>query len=761
MKICATISLNFLIACAMFPFFANSQIAQDLNLVLELGTFLEEKEGEEFGTEPFLRFPNLSNEEYYYDEKTINLMKVVEKDSNFDALDSLLESYITNFTVVNFRVDIGMIWKAGQLKEKMGDTLEAIMYYELGILHTRDYDDQIKNRYDSLVARWKTEWVDLEFYYRLLEARRKIDPLIPPKGIMLNMGPKVNSTQPEYAPFMHPSDSVLIFTARRDDQIQIDDIYGPQNEDLYFCERDWIDGSWSYAERFEDAVNSKFNEGSSCLSRDGKTLIFARCDANDSYGSCDLYSAVFSGGKWQDVQNLGELVNSKNWDSQPNLTPDGKALFFTSNREGSFGGTDIFVSLLQEDGIWGKAINLGPTINTVDHEVTPFFHAINNTLYFSSTGHLNHVGGYDIYRSRWLIDHWEYPRNLGPLVNGNGNEYYFAIDGKGTRLFYAKSSSHTEMPEIHQDFNLYSFPMPMEARPDAIVTLKGYIVDSVTGNPLTGVVLIIDRTSGIEVAPKFINRFGYFEFDLISNHYYEIYIQGENYFTVKEEIDFTHDTTYNTLIESWEKGKPLIFEKFEFEKHSAEMDSAIEPKLDYLVSFLRRYPMFRLKISGHTDADGDAKFNLQLARKRAYKIEKYIRMKAEDFLRPDQVLAVGYGETRPLKPNDREGNMRLNRRVEFELFVDPNYKGDAILPTMEEIDLDDPEVFDPEFIFEEEHIDEDEDFDFNWEDESGLDVEVNEEEDAEFLIEFDVPVEEEHEIQLPDDPEESGLDDDE
>lgn len=712
------------------------QIADDLNLILERGTFLKEKLNDESNTDPYIIFPNLSSEDHYYDQKMIDLMVVVRADSNWDALDSLLELYISNFTVSNFRVDIKMLWEMGQLKQRLGDTLGAIMYYELGILHTRDYDHQIKMRYDSLVSRWKTEWVDLEFYYRLLEARRKVDPLIPPKGVMLNMGPKVNSDKPEYAPFMHPSDSVLIFTSRRDDQISIDDLYGVKNEDLYYCEKDFIDGSWYYAQRFEDAVNSEFNEGSSCLSKDGRTLIFARCDSDDGFGSCDLYQAEYKGSRWQNVINLGPDVNSKNWDSQPNLTPDGKALFFTSNREGTFGGTDIFVSLKREDGTWGKATNLGPTINTVDHEVTPFFHSINNTLYFSSTGHLNNVGGYDIYRSRWLYDHWEYPKNLGPLVNGNGNEYYFAIDGKGARLFYAKSKTHKDKPEVNQDFNLYSFPMPMEARPDAIVTLKGYLMDSTTGNPLTGVVLVIDKTSGIEVAPKHINKFGYFEFDLISDHYYEIYIQGENYFTVKEEVDFVHDTTFSTFVESWEKGKPIIFEKFEFEKKSAEMDESIEPKLDYLVAFLRRYPMFRLKISGHTDSDGDAKFNLQLSRKRAYKIEKYIRKKGEDFLRSDQILAVGYGETRPLKPNDLESNMRLNRRVEFELFVDPLYDGEAPLPTHEELDLEEPEIFDPEFIFEEIEEDED-DWDFDWEDESDIDLEIDEEEDADLLKEFD------------------------
>lgn len=376
--------------------------------------------------------------------------------------------------------------------------------------------------------------------------------------------------------------------------------------------------------------------------------------------------------------------------------------------------SDLYMTQRYEDGTWSPATNLGPTINTVQDEVTPFFHQVNSTLYFSSTGHLKNLGGYDIYKSRWLGNHWESPKNVGPLVNSTGNEYYFSIDGKGTRLFYASAKKDQNKAQYKQDFDLYSFPMPMEARPDAIVTLKGYLIDSVSGNPIVGLVLVIDRDQNIEVAPKHINKYGYFEFDLINSHKYDIYIQGENFLTVKEEVTLEEDTTFTVFANSFETGKPLVFENLEFGDDSYSLTSNIEPKLNYIVAFLKKYPMFRIEVIGHTDSDGEAKYNLDLSRKRAGIISKYIQRMGG--LEERRLSAKGFGETRPLVPNDTEEHKRMNRRVEFEIWLDPSYDGPMVLPTTDEFKWaeEEEEFFDPEFMEEMEWDWDEEEFEWDW-----------------------------------------------
>jgi outer membrane protein OmpA-like peptidoglycan-associated protein len=727
----------------------SAQVQDQLKLKLERSVYLKEKLSEMSEEPPYLEFPNIGKSKGYFPSKDYK-RRIAEAETKNDllGLDSLLVNFVRQWDVGNFNQDLEFLWKAGQVKELMGDSIGAQMYYEMGLKNQRPWKPKVKLHYDSLRVRQNVEWVDLNFYYKILEARRKVDPLIPPKGVMLNMGPKVNSERPDYAPFMHPSDSVLIFTSRRNEEIIIDDIGEQKNEDLFFVEKDFVDGTWNYAKRFTDDVNSKFNEGSAALSPDGRTLIFTRCDADDGFGSCDLYIADFIGSTWANIRNIGPMVNSDAWDSHPNITPDGKTLYFTSNRKGGFGKSDLYRTTRQEDGTWTQAENLGPIINTVEEEVTPFFHEINQTLYFSSTGHLKNMGGFDIYKSRWMKDHWESPKNVGPLVNSSGNEYYFTIDGKGTRLFYASAKKDQDKAEVNQNFDLYSFPMPMEARPDAIMTLRGFLVDSITGYPITGIVLVVDKDQGIEVAPKYINKFGYFEFDLINNHRYDIYIQGENFMTIKESLVMSDDTSFAVVASSFESGKPIVFENLEFEANSTDLNASIEPKLNYLIAFLQRYPMYRLTVKGHTDSQSDARYNLDLSRKRAATIRKYI-VKAGG-IAEDRVMAEGYGETRPLVPNDTEENRRTNRRVEFEMSLDPTFKGDWILPTAEELAApEDEEQYDPEFMQEFDWQEDAEDLDMDWE--------LQEDEDSELLQEFD-DVTEEDIRQMRDDEEDEADD---
>lgn len=708
-----------------------AQGSDDLHLKLDRALRLEESTAANSQVKPHLEFPHFYERDFYEGDEMKMRIADAESLQDYHALDSLLPLFVSNFGIRNFSTDVEYIWKAGQVKEILGDTTASLLYYELGLKNQKPYNERVKIHLDSLKEKTQNEWVNLKFYYKILEARRKIDPLIPPKGVMLNMGTKINSDAPDYAPFMHPSDSVLIFTSRREDDIVIDNINEQRNEDLYFSQRDFINGTWSYSEKFSDKINSEYNEGSSCLSPDGKTFYFTRCDAPDGMGSCDIYSAQFLGGEWTNVRNLGSHVNSSEWDSHPNISPDGKMLFFTSNRLGGFGLSDLYVCVKQEDGSFSRARNLGPTVNTVEDEVTPFFHQVNGTLYFSSTGHLRNMGGYDIFKSRLLEDHWESPKNVGPLVNTSGNEYYFSIDGKGTRLFYAKSKEGEANEQYRLDFDLYSFPMPMEARPDAIVTLRGHLIDSVSGYPITGIVLVIDKETGIEVAPKIINRFGYFEFDLINNKQYEIYVQGENFLTIKEEVLMDNDTTFTLFASSFQTGKPLVFESLEFQEDSYDLDASIQPKLDYIVEFLKRYPMFRIEVSGHTDSDGEAKYNLELSRKRSLQIRRYIIQRGE--FKEERVKAAGYGESRPLVANDTEEHKKMNRRVEFEIWLDQDYKGPIVLPTEYEMYFDeelDEEILDPEFMKED-------DFEFQWDDQFEIEEYNWERMDDEELQEFD------------------------
>lgn len=645
-------------------------------------------------------FPNINEVEYYEEDKELDYIQEIRERDDPVQLDLALQRYISNFGVKNFQKDVHLLWEAGHVKQKLGDTMGAVFFYELAEVHrlgaaalrlSVEVDEDRNITLVEIKAPQASDWIPVEEYKKLLKLRKRLDPFIAPKNVLESMGKAVNSTDADYAPFMHPSDSVLIFTSRRDtsgkNKSDFVDPFERFNEEIYFSERDFMDGIWRPAERLSDEINSSFNEGSACLSPDGKILYFTRCESNDGLGDCDIFQATYETGEWIGIHNMGKNINSRSWDSQPNISADGKTMFFCSNRPGGFGGTDLYMTQMLEDGRWGKAQNMGPIINTPRSEVTPFFHRINGTLYFGSTGHLENFGGYDIYKSRNIGQNWEPPKNVGPLVNTEGNEYYFSIDGGGKTIFYSNAKDR-EQDHVDQNFDIWSFPMPMEARPDAIAKLRGVLVDSVSGYTLQGTVMIIDLDNGVEVAPKKINEFGYFEFDLVNENRYRLYVLGDDFLTIKQDFVMKNDTSFEVLTQSISEDKPIVFESMEFGSNSTKLKSTIRPNLDYIVRFLETYPMFDLVVEGHTDSDGRDESNMRLSTERAESIRDYIANRGG--FEEGRVSAKGYGETRPLVPNDTEKNKQTNRRVEFKMVFNEAYQQeeDTYLPMEDELLFD-------------------------------------------------------------------------
>jgi len=687
--------LGIIVMVCVTPQLLFAQFDDETTLDLMASVFLEQvDDSTSSDVASGLIFRNINRIERFESPEMLAEIQSAEKEKDWERLDELLKEYISSFGVKNFEKDAYLLWQAGEVKEILQDTAASIRYYELAIKHSKyrpEYDAWYA-RFDSLRAPRRSEWLSIEQYYKLRELRKKSDIMIPPKKVLQNMGTKINSVQADYAPFMHPSDSLLIFTSRRAEETLIDDIFSKKNEDLFYAQRSFITGKWEDAQRFDDEINSPLNEGSACLSPDGTTLYFTRCNALNGYGDCDLFQAEYETGRWVRIKNLGKEVNSGYWDSHPNISPDGRVLFFASNRVEGFGGTDIFYTIRDSSGTWLPARNLGPIVNTPQNEVTPFYHKINKTLYFSSTGHIENLGSYDIYKTRWMTYNWEEPDNLGPLVNTQGNEYYFSIDGKGETIFYSRSKDST-LRLSSQNFDLYSFPMPMEARPDAVTTLRGILRDSISGHPLVGMVMVVDIDHGTEIAPKEINRRGYFEFDLIANRNYRIYVLGENFLTIKQDVKLEEEEVFAFLTESLNQNKPVIFESLQFEENSYALRKDVLPKLDYLARFLERYPMFRLEIKGHTDADGSDLYNLQLSQRRAEQIRDYIIERGK--FGNERVTAEGFGEKYPIMPNDTEENKKINRRVEFELVLADELATDGPLPSEDELIFkDNDEEFD-------------------------------------------------------------------
>ncbi len=608
---------------------------------------------------PVLDFANINKIPYYYNKKELAKIREAMHAHNLPEWYKYLREYVSNFGIQNFYKDTKMIWMLAQLADTLGNKQEAILLYKLVLKHSRQDIDikKVEQEFDSLAGYEKDQYVPLQYYYDLVDYRKDVDTLQPPRGILLNMGYEINSEYSDYGPAFNDNDSVLIFTSKRDVlRASLDDRI---NEDLFISHKDQY--GWTEAQPLTE-LNTIFNEGSPCLSKDGKTIYFSRCNAPDTYGNCDLFSAQLQpDGKWGDQKNLGPEVNSIAWDSHPALSHTEDTLYFASDRIGGFGLSDIWFTVKDKKGDWTEAQNAGPFINTRNDEVSPFIHPKYNVLYFSSNGQLLNFGGFDIYKSYPYGRFWGEPKNIGPLVNGKGSEFYFTIDAQSKDLFYAKSIENNL-----NNLDLYSFPLPMEAQPLATARLTGSVKDIQTNDPFTsGIVTNIDLDQGIEVAPKKLSPTGTFEFDLINNSKYLLIIQSSQFFRIEQIFTMKGNTDISKYTESI--SSRMEFKSIEFDNESAELKPTMYGDLDKLAQFLLDNPDFKLRISGHTDSRGTPEYNLDLSRRRAQAIMDYIVYFGN--VPRARIEAEGYGSTQPIVPVERTDlDRQLNRRVEFQLY---------------------------------------------------------------------------------------------
>ncbi|MEH0156087.1 OmpA family protein [Limibacter armeniacum] len=617
---------------------------------------------------PGIRFHNINKVAYYYDKKELKRIYELEKNKDWEGYLKALYQYISNFGVNNFVLqrDMDLVWRLARVSEYFDQTELTKELYRLILKHYRGDVQDALYTYDSLIKFEKPLYADLEYYYRLVEKRLQIDTLKPPKEVLTEMGSEINSHFDEYGMTIGgKNDSQLIFTSKRvvlDTSTINKDLYGERViENIYSSQKN-PDGTWQEAKPF-DGINTQYNEGSPCISKDGKTIFFVRCHAPDGSGDCDLYtSSLQEDGTWSEATNLGPKINSYAWDSHPALNMTEDTLYFSSARKGGFGGLDIWYTTKDKKGEWEECKNVGPVINSMRNEVSPYPHAKHHLLYFSSDGQLLNFGGYDIFKSYVVEGEWTEPKNVGPLVNGEGNEFYFAIDSQSKWLFYAKSYEQ-DAPNM----DLQSFPLPMEAKPNNLVRFSGRIIEKTTGEVFQGVVTIIDLTDGIEVAPRKIREDGSFDFELINKKKYLLVVEGDNFFRIEEM--FYLDGDKEVQIPAVSINSVLTFKSIDFEKGSARLLPGMENNLHLVIDFLAERPKYRLRVTGHTDSDGDPTFNLTLSKRRAEAIRGYILSYGN--FHPSRVIADGKGDTEPIIPNPvSDEEKRINRRVEFKIYFD-------------------------------------------------------------------------------------------
>ena len=476
----------------------------------------------------------------------------------------------------------------------------------------------------------------------------------------------INNNNSQYLPHFTIDGSKMIYTERVGRQ---EDLYISTLKDGVFTKGEPIEG-----------LNTPYNEGAHTISPDGKKIIFTVCDDMRTYGSCDLFESNKTKNGWTKPKNLGKGVNTDAWDSQPSISGDGKKLYFASKRRGGTGGSDIYVASLLEDE-WGDVKNLGTDVNSKGDDESPYIHHDNRTLYFRSNGHIG-MGDYDIFLARRnsLLDDFSDVKNIGYPINSAGDEggLYVSLDGS-TGYFASDQTFFTgevgKKGKRHLD--IYSFEIPVSAKPNPVTYFKAQIVDAETHEAVSASIVISELNSGEEYLSSIIDEGDEILIPMPVGENYIINVKKEGYLYHAENFTLTdqyaaaeplektieiYKIPVTTAAEVIAESKPIILNNIFFETGSAVLKAESSAEIANLSNQLKENPTLKIKIFGHTDNVGEESDNQKLSEDRAKAVYTAI---VNNGVNKQRLAYEGKGETSPIAENDTAEGRQRNRRTEF------------------------------------------------------------------------------------------------
>lgn len=435
--------------------------------------------------------------------------------------------------------------------------------------------------------------------------------------------------------------------------------------------------------------NSDTNEGSIAISADGTSIIFAKGNNGKATGNneVNLYFTRYRNSEWSDPRPL-EVNDPDAWDSTPALTPAGTTLYFSSTREGGYGGADLYSAQLNRRGRWVDVKNLGPAINTPGDEVFPFI-SEDGSMYFSSNGHPG-LGNLDIFkatRKRGKIT----VENLGEPMNSPSDDfglYQFDL----TRGFFSSNRSGGK-----GDDDIYTF---LNEDPDLKV-VNYFVVGTTYTTDDGGHKIILPNTkvalidvNGEVIGESFTSEDGVFKFRVYAEEKYDLMGEKTDYFTTRKAfstmgktVDRTKLTEFitNITFETEIMMERIILEKsivlnniyYDLDKANIRPDAALV--LDSLVQIMNDNPEIFIELGSHTDARADDAYNIDLSQRRAKSAVDYI---IQHGIAAERIVAKGYGETKLIIQNaTTEEQHQRNRRTEFKVLrYNPKDREDELPP---------------------------------------------------------------------------------
>ena len=445
-----------------------------------------------------------------------------------------------------------------------------------------------------------------------------------------------------------------------------------------------IDNPLLDADTLEIPTSSDIHDGMATFSRDGKKMFFTRWTKNNNQIVSYIYMSRWEDKGWTKPVKAPEPLNIEGSNSaQPSLTTDGRYLLFSSDRDGGFGGFDIWATSLDSNLEPIQVRNLGNVINSAGDEEAPYVHDKARTLVFSSNGRVG-MGGFDIYYARgsFSLNDWEKPENAGAPLNSSKDDIYFVSTDEddiwNTGWMSSDRSSECCLALFSVKGNNAKF-------------VNGAIVDCKTRKALANTELLVTdlRHPGRILGKYKTDAAGKYSFLLHNSAHFKISLAHPEYVSTSEDYNMQihpgtdtvmNDTVCMEAIGFPKKEVDQLLKTLEQSSHignfaykKAVLNNYTRESLDSLAKIMNNYTDLVILIEGYTDGIGGVKYNMKLAQKRVDVCIQYLISKG---VRANQLQGKAMGKCCPIAPEtihgkDNPAGREKNRRVEYKVLNHP------------------------------------------------------------------------------------------
>jgi outer membrane protein OmpA-like peptidoglycan-associated protein len=479
-----------------------------------------------------------------------------------------------------------------------------------------------------------------------------------------NLGEAVNGQYDDILPVIAPDGRTLYF-CRSNSPENI----GGGRQDIWFSELQ-ADGTWGAAKNIGIPLNNRDNNYLCSITPDGNTIL-----VGDGYSAAtNRQRSVAISNRTLDGWSIPKPVVIKNFynDSrfgEYSLANDNKTLILAVERKDARGGKDLYVCFRQEDSTFSEPLNLGPVVNSLGHEATPFIASDGTSLYFASDGH-GGFGAFDVFVTRrqdstWT--NWSTPENLGPTINTSGWDLYYTIPASGEYAYYVSYSNTYGAGDI------FRIGLPKKVRPRPVVLIQGRVLNKKTGQPIEADIFYELLPEGKEIGrARSAPGTGQYKIVLPAGSNYGFRATAPNYLSVNDNMDLSQLTEYTELTRDLylvpiEAGSVAELKNIFFDYDKSTLRPESFPELNRMAKMLKDSPTMTIEVGGHTDAIGGDAYNQRLSNDRAKAVADYLVTTGG--VEPARITSKGYGKKRPVATNATDEGRQLNRRVEITILT--------------------------------------------------------------------------------------------